>query len=169
MDCVNDLPDDFTPAQRLALGNMLSQQTVLDQTPLIRQLKHSALLRADVAALTELIARRDAGHAPDWEIDSLLLCPFLATYYPDVVRKIATHDIDLNLLALMIDELQRIEDGAADQHMASFRVGTILKNMYIDSVQRQEIHSSSSSSSSSSTKPQKRNITYKQFKKGELR
>jgi len=42
-------------------------------------------------------------------------------------------EIDINILNKFISLLKQIEDGKLDQHEASFMVGSILKEMYVDS------------------------------------
>jgi hypothetical protein len=42
-------------------------------------------------------------------------------------------EIDIKILNNFLDLLKQIEDGKLDQHEASFMVGNILKEMYVDS------------------------------------
>lgn len=60
-------------------------------------------------------------------------CAFLFTYYTDLYNRLKSGEIDLNLLTQMIRVLREIEDGKLDQHEGSFKVGTILKRIYVDS------------------------------------
>ena len=60
-------------------------------------------------------------------------CTFLFTFYTDLYNKIRKDEIDLKILFTFLDCLQEIEDGVIDQHEASFKVGTLLKQLYIDS------------------------------------
>jgi hypothetical protein len=60
-------------------------------------------------------------------------CGFLFTNYTDIYNKVKKDEIDLIMLNKFLDVLKRIEDGELDQHEGSFLVGTILKEMYIDS------------------------------------
>jgi cell division protein YceG involved in septum cleavage len=60
-------------------------------------------------------------------------CAFLFTYYTDLYNRLKSGEIDLNLLLQMIRILREIEDGKLDQHEGSFKVGTILKRIYVDS------------------------------------
>jgi hypothetical protein len=60
-------------------------------------------------------------------------CNFLFTYYTEIYNKVRKDEIDLGMLMNFINVLKEIEDGLLDQHEASFKVGTILKEMYIDS------------------------------------
>ena len=60
-------------------------------------------------------------------------CAFLFTYYTDLYNRLKSGEIDLNLLMKMIRVLREIEDGKMDQHEGSFKVGKILKSIYVDS------------------------------------
>ena len=48
-------------------------------------------------------------------------------------NKIRKDEIDLNILNRFIEVLRKIEEGEVDQHEGSFLVGTLLKELYIDS------------------------------------
>jgi hypothetical protein len=63
-------------------------------------------------------------------------CGFLFTYYTDIYNKIRKDEIDLKILNQFLNILRRIEDGEIDQHEGSFIIGTLLKEMYVDSALR---------------------------------
>lgn len=119
-------------SQRLHLQNMIKANNVEDQTDLIRQLKHSVIIQNEVNTMVMLKAKyRD-------DIDTLnsecmQQCSFLFAYYYDLYNKIKKDEIDLSILNQFISVLRKIEDGEVDQHEGSFMVGTILKELYIDS------------------------------------
>lgn len=118
--------------QRLQLQNMIKANNVEDQTELIRSLKHSTILRNEVNTMITIKARyRDDPK----KIDMMLVseCGFLFTYYTEIFNKVKKDEIDLNILNKFIDVLKMIEDGELDQHSGSFLIGTILKELYIDS------------------------------------
>ena len=122
-------------AARLQLNKMLSENDVLDQTPLIRQLKHSHILREDINTLIMLKAK----FMDDMEslhLEAMVECNFLFTYYTEIYNKVKKDEIDLSMLFEFIDILQKVEDGNLDQHEASFEVGTLLKKIYVDSALR---------------------------------
>ena len=82
--------------------------------------------------------RRDYGRlakSNPKQFDALCVsrCAFLFTYYTDIYNRLKSGEIDLNLLTQMIRVLREIEDGKLDQHEGSFKVGTILKRIYVDS------------------------------------
>ena len=118
--------------QRLHLQNMITSNNVEDNTGLIRQLKHSHVLRENVNNLIMLKAKY-----PD-DSDSLHLegmseCSFLFTYYTDLYNKIRKDEIDLKILFKAFDVLRDIEDGKLDQHEGAYEFGTLLKQIYVDS------------------------------------
>ena len=118
--------------QRLQLQNMIKANNVEDQTNLIRNLKHSELLRNEINNLIMIKAKyRD--DAERIHLESMNECNFLFTYYTDIYNKVKKDEIDLSILHKFLDVLQSIERGELDQHEGSFRVGTLLKEMYIDS------------------------------------
>lgn len=82
--------------------------------------------------------RRDYGRlakSNPKQFDALCVsrCAFLFTYYTDLYNRLKSGEIDLNLLTQMIRVLREIEDGKLDQHEGSFKVGKILKSIYVDS------------------------------------
>jgi hypothetical protein len=114
-------------SQRLQLQDLIHANDTTDQTDLMRQLKHSAILRKDVDRLVQLRDENaDAGQM-------MTECSFLFKYYTDIFNKVKKREIDVALLYRFLDVLKQIEDGELSQHEGSFQVGTILKELYIDS------------------------------------
>jgi hypothetical protein len=117
---------------RLQLQKMIQVNNVEDQTELIRQLKHSHILRKDIETLLAL--KRSMGSDDEsLHLDAMMDCQFLFTYYTDIYNKVRKDEIDLTILFRFLDVLQKIEDGDLDQHEGSFVVGTLLKELYVDS------------------------------------
>lgn len=123
---------NMSDSQRLQLANMIKANDVEDQTDLIRKLKHSSILKSDINQMVFLRAKhRDNPEA--LQLEAMTECNFLFTYYTDIYNKLRKNEIDLSLLLQFVDVLREIEEGQVDQHEASFKVGTILKEMYVDS------------------------------------
>jgi len=118
--------------QRLQLSNMIKVNNVEDQTNLIRQLKHSQILRNDVNIMIMLKAKYRGDDEKIYN-ECISECNFLFTYYTDIFNKIRKDEIDIGILNKFLDVLRRIEDGELDQHEGSFTVGTLLKELYVDS------------------------------------
>ena len=121
--------------QRLHLQKMIAANNVEDQTGLIRDLKHSQILREDVNNLVMLKAKY-LDDADALNLEAMSECNFLFTYYTDLYNKIRKDEIDLKILFQFLDVLGKIEAGQLDQHDGSFEVGTLLKKIYVDSALR---------------------------------
>jgi hypothetical protein len=121
--------------QRLHLQKMIAVNNVEDQTGLIRELKHSHILRENVNNLVMLKAKYLDDHDA-LNLEAMTECNFLFTYYTDLYNKIRKDEIDLKILFQFIDVLRKIEDGQMDQHEGSFEVGMLLKKIYVDSALR---------------------------------
>jgi hypothetical protein len=121
--------------QRLQLQKMISANGVEDQTGLIRNLKHSHILRENINSLIMLKAKYP-DNPEALNLEAMSECNFLFTYYTDIYNKIRKDEIDLKILYQFLDVLNKIEDGKLDQHEGSFEVGNLLKKIYIDSALR---------------------------------
>ena len=120
---------------RLQLQKMIKANDVEDMTGLIRDLKHSVLLRNDINNLI-LLMYNYGNDSDDLYSAAVTDCTFLFTYYTDIFNKIRKDEIDLKILYRFLDVLRDIENGDLDQHEGSFVVGKLLKEMYIDSALR---------------------------------
>jgi hypothetical protein len=121
---------------RLNLQKMIKANDAENNTDKIRTLKHSIKIKEDVDLLMSL--KRDfnelAKSNPD-AFDKLCTqkCSFLFNNYTDIFNKVIKDEINLSILLRLLNVLHSIEEGAVDQHEASFEVGTLLKQIYIDS------------------------------------
>jgi len=118
--------------QRLHLQNMIKDNNVQDQTELIRTLKHSHVFRMEIDNMIK-IKDKYRGDYDKISEECINECSFLFTYYTDIFNKLKKDEIDINILNKFVDVLRKIEENELDQHEASFLVGTILKELYIDS------------------------------------
>ena len=150
--------------QRLQLQNMIKANNVEDQTNFIRNLKHSQIIRNEVNNLIILKARF-RGNDDKIHQEGVNECNFLFTYYTDIYNKVRKDEIDIGILNKFLDVLKRIEDGELDQHEGSFLVGTILKELYVDSALRKaEKLNDKEDRKPEPVKPDK-DVSWKQFKK----
>jgi hypothetical protein len=118
--------------QRLHLQKMISANNVEDNTDLIRELKHSHILRNDVNNLIMLKAKY-IDNDEQLHLEAMSQCNFLFSYYTDIYNKIRKDEIDLQLLFNAFNVLRDIEDGVLDQHAGAFEFGNLLKTIYVDS------------------------------------
>ena len=122
----------MTELNRLQLQQMMKETNAEDQTNLIRELKHSHKLQADINNLLMLKAKYKNNMGKVSE-EAPVKCSFLFTYYTDIFNKIKKDEIDLKILNRFLNVLRLIEDGELEQEEGSVMVGTLLKEMYIDS------------------------------------
>ena len=151
--------------QRLQLSNMIKANNVEDQTDLIRQLKHSQILRDEI---NNMIVLKSKYKGDDEKIytESINECNFLFTYYTDIFNKVRKDEIDISMLNKFLGVLRQIENGELDQHEGSFLVGTILKEMYVDSaLKKAEKLDELNEKDKVEPKKAEINISWKQFKK----
>ena len=156
--------------QRLQLQNMISTNNVEDNTSLIRKLKHSKILRDDINALL-MLKGKYLEEPEKIQYEAITECNFLFTYYTEIYNKIKKDEIDLGILFKFIDVLRKIEDGEVDQHEGSFLVGTLLKELYVDSAVKKadklnEEHEKNKEPEKPKVEPLK--ISWKQFKKSSV-
>jgi hypothetical protein len=118
--------------QRLQLQNMIKANNVEDQTEFIRSIKHSQILRNEINNMI-LIKAKYRGDEQKIAEECVNESNFLYTYYTDIFNKVKKDEIDISLLYKFLDILKKIEDKELDQHEGSFMVGTILKQIYVDS------------------------------------
>ena len=150
--------------QRLQLQNMIKVNNVEDQTDFIRNLKHSQVIRHEVNNMIMIKAKFRGDDAKIHE-ECVNECNFLFTYYTDIYNKIRKDEIDIGILNKFLDVLKRIEDGELDQHEGSFLVGTILKELYVDSaLKKADKLNENEEPKPEPIKPQQ-NVSWKQFKK----
>jgi hypothetical protein len=151
--------------QRLQLQNMIKVNNVEDQTGLIRDLKHSQILRNEINNMI-MIKAKYRGDDEKIAQECMNESNFLFTYYTDIFNKVKKDEIDINLLYQFLDILKKIEDGELDQHEGSFHVGTILKAIYVDSaLKKAEKLDAASETEKVEHKKANVNISWKQFKK----
>ena len=150
--------------ERLQLQKMISENNTTDQTDLIRNLKHSEILRNNVNQLIDLKAEY-LSDPEGLKIATMTDCMFLYTYYTDIYNKIVKDEIDIQILFSFLDALKEIEDGKSDQHEASFKVGTLLKKIYVDSALRKADKLNKEHEGESPEIVEGINISWKEFKK----
>jgi len=153
--------------QRLQLQNMISTNNVENQTELIRKLRHSEILIREINSLLLLKNKYNDTNldSEKFQIESMDNCNFLFTYYTDIFNKIKKNEIDLTILNKFLNVLQMIENGDVDQHEGSFMVGTLLKEIYIDSaLKKAEKLNENEDLEKPVLKGPQVNISWKQFK-----
>jgi hypothetical protein len=155
--------------QRLQLQNMINTNNVEDNTNLIRELKHSIILQNEIDNLV-CLRNKYANDLDTLNTEAAIQCNFLFTYYTDIYNKVKKDEINLNLLNQFLNVLREIEDGKIDQHEGSFKVGTILKEIYIDSAIKKGEKLDKENAETKPLEPKKADIeiSWSQYKKMKL-
>jgi len=105
--------------QRLHLQEMIKANNTEDTTNAIREVRHyPRLSKTNPQQFDDICVNR---------------CNFLFNNYTEIFNKVKKDEIDLQMLNKFLNVLKQIEDGKIDQHEGSYMVGTILKEIYIDS------------------------------------
>tara|TARA_B100000073_G_scaffold347649_1_gene362708 strand:+ start:2804 stop:3400 length:597 start_codon:yes stop_codon:yes gene_type:complete len=157
--------------ERLQLQKLLhGNKDAVDQTDLIRKLKHSYILKDNIQSLLE-IKQKFGDDKDQIQFEGMNECSFLFNYYTDIFNKIMNDEIDIQMLYKFIDVLKKIEDNEVDQHEGSYEVGKILKEMYIDSALKKSERLDKEHQEDTNIvdiKKADNNISYKDFKKNVL-
>ncbi len=122
--------------ERIQLDKLLRENNTEDCTKEIREKKHSNMLKKDVKKMIELkekYKRLKDSNKNQYETMLKSQCSFIYDNYTDIFNRINKDEIDFTILWKFLDVLEKIENGELDQHEGSYAVGTLLKNIYIDS------------------------------------
>lgn len=152
--------------QRLQLQNMIKTNNIDDQTNLIRNLKHSQIIRSEVNNMI-MIKAKFRGDESKINEECINECVFLFTYYTDIYNKLRKDEIDIGILNKFLDVLRKIEEGELDQHEGSFLVGTLLKELYVDSALKKAEKLNANEEQKEQPKGPEINISWKQFKRSQ--
>jgi len=148
---------------RLQLQKMIKANNVEDQTELIRELKHSVILRKEINLLINL--KNTYINEPEMlHNNGMIECNFLFSYYTDIYNKIRKDEINIEILFKFLDVLNQIENGELDQHEGSFLVGKLLKEIYVDSALRKADKLNKEYDEPEKIKNEPININWKQYK-----
>jgi len=154
--------------QKLQLDQLISENNVDNQTDLIRKLKHSNIFRVEIEKM-QTIKQKYENDIDKINIECTNECSFLFTYYTEIFNKILKNEVDLNILNKFIDVLEQIENNIIDQHEASFKIGTLLKQMYVDPVLYKSQKTGNDDDSNDNEQPTNINISWKEYKEKRLK
>jgi hypothetical protein len=132
---------DMSPDDRLLLDRMIQENGSEDNTAKIRALQHSRPLEADVRAymaLSQTHGRLARSNPDTFKAKARKRCAFAYKNYTNIFNKMVSGELDMDILFKFIMILREIETGRVDQNEASVKVGTILKELYVDSALRAE-------------------------------
>jgi hypothetical protein len=144
------------------LNKMIASHNVVDQTDKIRDLKHSAEIRRCIANILKLRENSEWADKAKFEEEVLKENGFLFFHYMSIYNMVMKGG-DVGILNQLLDVLEKIELNQINQHEGSFMVGTLLKELYIDSVLRHEYKAEPEKA-----KPAPKDITWKQFRQNKI-
>ena len=119
--------------QKELLNKMIKENNTEDNTSKIMNLKHSKLIRRDVSVIQNI--KRKSRFKDFKTLDNEARsqnCGFLFQHYPNIYNKLLKNEIQIKVLYQFLDELEKIEKGKQNQHEASYKIGLLLKQIYID-------------------------------------
>lgn len=154
---------------RLQLNKMIKESDAEDKTELIRKTKHSQIIKEQVDLLQNLKKTHKNLYENNFtKFDELAVkeCQFLFRHYTEIYNKVLKNEINLEILDKFLNVLKLIENGEIDQHEGSVKVGTYLKELYIDSaLKKTEKNDKNSNGNEDSREIEEINISWSQFKK----
>lgn len=118
--------------EKLQLQKLIAANDSIDTTERIRQVKHSTKIKDDV----ELLVRLKLQYIDNIDLlkeVAMQKCHFLYNHYTDIYHKIMNDNLNMNIFEQFLNVLHDIENGEIDQHEGSYKVGQLLKQIYIDS------------------------------------
>tara|TARA_B110000305_G_C19464623_1_gene656981 strand:+ start:376 stop:867 length:492 start_codon:yes stop_codon:yes gene_type:complete len=158
----------LTDSEKFQLKKMIEANDTTDMTDKIRENQHSTMIRDAINMLIKLKNENMNLFLNDkkaFEELAMPFCGFLFQHYTDIYNKIMKDEVDIKILNKLLDILKKIEDNVLDQHEASFMVGTILKEMYVDSAIKKAEKLDEESEKNKKPIIQPKKITWMEFKK----
>ena len=153
---------------KLQLQEMIKTNDVEDKTELIRATKHSKLIREQVKLLEQLKQEHSELYKNNFQdFDTLTVekCSFLFQNYTDIYNKVLKNEVNLEILNKFLDALELIENGEVDQHEASVKVGTYLKELYVDSALKKTEKMDAENSNNDDEKNDIMEISWSEYKR----
>jgi hypothetical protein len=123
----------LSQSDKYQLSKMMEQNQFVDKTEQIRESKHSGKLRDNIIAFLRIKKENPGVDKQTLEPLVLAECHFLFYEYMELYNLLLKEDMEPSILFQLLDVLRDIEDGKCDQTEGSVRVGTLLKEIYIDS------------------------------------
>jgi transcriptional regulator with AAA-type ATPase domain len=155
---------------KLNLERIIKENNVEDCTNEIRAKKHSSLIKSDVDRMLHLKKTHGNIGSLDEMIDRE--CSFLFMNYTDIFNKLKKDELNVCTLFEFLEVLKTIEDGELNQHEGAYKIGKLLKKLYIDSAlvhakRLDEKSSSDKTTGSTETEhlPDAKDISWKNYKK----
>lgn len=160
---------DLKPSERIQLQRLINESECEDNTDSIRRLKHSVLIRDDIRKIDTLRnTELDDKNSPAFRSKCIEQCPFLFNNYTELFNKMIKGELDLTIMTKLLTVLKLIEDDKVDQHEGSVMVGKILKELYIDSVNKQSENLDKQYSDDTPTPVTGKTLSWKEYKRQKM-
>ena len=153
------------------LNKLVKEYNSEETTSKIRTTKHSELIYKDVQTVLHLkkqYSRLEKTNREQFKAMASKHCTFLVENYTNLFIKLLKNQLDLNLLLKFINILKEIENGKMDQHEASYKVGTILKKLYIDSALVKDNNNTNRKKIKKKPKSKNKKLSWKDYKKSDM-
>jgi len=155
-------------SERLQLNKIIQNNDVEDMTSEIRKKLHSDKIKQDVLKMIEIKRKYPRLAESNREQFNTMLqnqCSFLFNNYTDIFNRIKKDELDLSILNEFLKVLKDIEESKIDQHDGSYKIGQLLKQIYVDSAVRQSDNLDKRNNKKEKNKVRKIvNISWKSFK-----
>jgi len=160
----------MNPNDRIQLDNLIrqSEDEFVDNTNQIRRLQHSSLIRKDALRINELRKQHGVDETTsETEMKQLKQkcrqeATFMFNNYTNIFNRLVNGTIDMKIFDRFVSVLREIEIGELDQNEGSYKIGSMLKRLYIDSALKEDAQRESAFTSETpvKVKPQ-RDISWK--------
>ena len=127
----------MNPDEVLKLNDMIREGDCVDNTDTIRQLKHSQTITKNVTTILQIKKKHKLNGIVDFKAldeECLKECRFLFDNYTSIYNKLLRDQIDLPVFYKFLYYLKKIEDEELTFYQASYEIGNLLKNMYVDPI-----------------------------------
>jgi hypothetical protein len=104
----------------------------VDNTVSIRNLKQSVKLKENIQSFLRIKQEHPDVSKEELEPYILKECHYLFYEHLELYNLLFKKDMDLTIMMKLLDVLTDIEEEKCNQHEGSVKVGTLLKEMYID-------------------------------------
>ncbi len=129
----------MNPNEVLKLNDMIQEGDCVDNTETIRHLKHSAMITKSLTTMLHIKKKYSGADLKIVDEECLKECRFLFDNYTSIYNKLLRDQIDLPVFYKFLFYLKKIEDGELTFYQASYEIGTLLKNMYVDPIIEEKI------------------------------
>ena len=115
--------------ERVTLEKLVKQYDCEETTDLVRKVKPSIKIRE---AMDKLVQLRNTVDFETFQKTAHVNGAYMYENYTNIFNKFVEGELNMTIFERFIEMLERIENGELDQHEASYKIGMLLKDIYID-------------------------------------